>query len=94
MANVRRRSWNPSPSVSPDAAAASSSANPSSTRVRPDSSTAVRLEPMIVRWLVMSVTFAVVPSRLRTRPATVAGLVPSVCSRNAPTASLPVAFAT
>ena len=37
------------------------SAKPSSTRVRPESSTAVRLEPTTWRWLTMSVTCAPVP---------------------------------
>ena len=35
IANVRRRSWKPSPSARPDAAAASTRAKPSSTLVRP-----------------------------------------------------------
>ena len=40
----------PAPSASPEAATASTSAKPSSTLVRPDSSTAVRLEPTTLRW--------------------------------------------
>ena len=62
--------------------------------VSPDISTAVRFEPVILRWCWMSVTCAVVPTADRTREATVPGLVPSVWTRNVPTASLPVAFAT
>ena len=41
----------------------------------------------------MSVTAALVPTCLRIRSATVTGLVPSVCTRNVPTASLPVVAA-
>ena len=91
---MRRRSWKPTPSATPDAATASASAKPSSTLVSPDSSTAVRFEPTILRWCWMSVTCADVPSADRTRAATAPGLVPSVWTRNVPTASLPVALAT
>jgi hypothetical protein len=70
------------------------SAKASSTFVNPDNSTAVRFDPMTLRWPTMSVTAAVVPRWERRRWATVAGLVPSVCTRKAPTASLPVAWAT
>ena len=44
--------------------------------------------------LTMSVTAAVVPTCARILPATATGSVPSVCTRNVPTASLPVALVT
>ena len=56
IASVRRRSARPRASTSPPAAAASTSANASSTRVRPARSTEVRLDPTVPRTVAMSVT--------------------------------------
>jgi len=53
-------------------------AKPSSIWVRPESSTAVRFDPITWRWLTRLVTFAPVPRRAEIRWETVTGLVPSV----------------
>ena len=56
MAWLRRRSFHPRPSTRPLAATASTMAAASSVRVRVRRLTAVRLEPMVPRTVLMSVT--------------------------------------
>ena len=90
---VRRRSRNPRPSTSPEAAAARTRAKASSTRGEPGQLDGgeVRADDLAAG-AAMSVTWRRCPTRgANPRRPRSRGLVPSVCTRNEPTASLPVA---